>query len=46
MQWPVWRLVTRRVATLQELETHWSITDLFDANDVLDALDEVQQQKT
>ena len=46
MQWPVWRLVTRRIATLHEIETHWSINDLFDANEVLDALDEVQQQKT
>jgi len=41
----VWRLVTGRVATLAEIETHWSVTDLIDANDVLDAIDEAQQQK-
>jgi hypothetical protein len=29
-------LVLEKVATLQEIETFWSITDLADANEALD----------
>ena len=35
----MWRLVVKRVATLQGLETHWSIDDIFDANDAIDAIE-------
>jgi len=35
----VWRCILERIATLQEIETHWSLIDLMDANDVLDARD-------
>lgn len=34
----MWRVVTSKSATLQELETHYSIDDLVDLNDVLDGL--------
>lgn len=34
----MWRVVTERVATLTEVETAWSLADLFDANDALDAI--------
>lgn len=40
----VWRLVLERVATLREIEEHWSILDLADANDALDAWLEAQGQ--
>ena len=45
---PIWRLVVHRVATLQELETHWSLDDVDKANAMLDMkvdLDYQQQQK-
>ena len=35
--WPCWRLVKERMATKEELETHWSIDDIVQANEVLDA---------
>lgn len=38
--WPVWRIVSRQMATLQEIESSWSLADVFDANDVLDLMDE------
>ena len=33
----MWRLVIGGVATLTEIETHWSIDDLVSANEALDA---------
>ena len=30
------RLVVGRVATLREIEVHWSLIDLLDANEALD----------
>lgn len=32
----IWRLVFERVATLEELETHWSLDDVARANALLD----------
>ena len=32
----LWRPVTARIATLQEIDTHWSIDDLADAHEALD----------
>ena len=42
----MWRLVVERVATLQEIETAWSIDDLMDANDFLDAWIEAGAART
>ncbi len=36
MQWSIWRVVLENLATLEEVETHWSIHDLQEANEVLD----------
>ncbi len=36
MNFAVWRVVLEGVATLQEIETHWSIDDLADAHEALD----------
>ncbi len=36
MNFAIWRLVLDRVATLQEIETHWSIDDIADAHEALD----------
>lgn len=38
--WPCRRLVLERVATLQELETVYSIDDVAEANEALDAWQE------
>jgi len=38
----VWRCVLVKIATLQEIESHWSILDLADANDALDIRDETE----
>jgi hypothetical protein len=35
----IWRLVLRQVATLQEIETHYDIVDVMDANEALDLQD-------
>jgi len=32
----IWTLVTEKIATLQEIETHWSLDDLFRAHDTLE----------
>ncbi len=32
----IWRIVLEGIATLQEIETHWSIDDLADAHEALD----------
>jgi len=33
----VWRVVKEGMATLQEIEAHWSVEDVLNANVVLDA---------
>jgi hypothetical protein len=37
-----WRLIVERVATLEALESHWSLDDVMDANDAMDALEEAR----
>lgn len=39
--WPVWRLVAARVASLHEIDTHWTLSDVLDANEALDVLADV-----
>lgn len=36
------RLVIRQVASLQEIDTHFDIVDLWDANEALDIQDEAE----
>lgn len=36
----IWRVVMREKATLQEIEKHWDLNDLYDANEALDIVDE------
>lgn len=42
--WPCWRLVKEKLASKQELETVWSIDDVADGNEVLDAWAEAKQR--
>lgn len=40
--WLVWRLVAAGVATLQEIDSHYSVTDVLDANEALDVWDDLK----
>lgn len=40
----IWRLVIAKVATLQEIETHYSLVDVLDANEALDIEQEAQRR--
>ena len=40
----MWRVVVRQIATLKEIETHYDIVDLFDANEALDLQDEAERR--
>lgn len=42
--WPAWRLVVEGIATLEELNRSWSLCDMVDANDVLDAWRDAQRE--
>ena len=37
----VWRIILERIATLEEIETHYSLLDLLDANIALDFKEEM-----
>lgn len=48
MELVVWRLVTEKVASLQEIDEHWCIDDVFKANAMLDlkiAISDAQAKK-
>lgn len=40
----MWRLVVERIATLQEIETHYSVDDVLQANEALDLKREAQER--
>jgi len=40
----IWRLVANRIATLQEIDTHYDIVEIWDANETLDILEEAEQR--
>lgn len=41
VDWFVWRVVVSKLATLREIDEHWTIKDLIDANAILDTQDAV-----
>ncbi len=41
--WPVYRLVVEKLATLQELESHYSIDDVANVNEALDVSQEAKK---
>lgn len=43
LNWFLWRIVIERVATLEEIETHWDLCDLLEAHDALDLRDRVEE---
>jgi hypothetical protein len=42
-EWPVWRIITAGMATLQEIDTHWTLIDVDNANDVLDLQQQLEE---
>lgn len=34
--WPVWRVIGHGYGTLAEIETHWWVEDVLDANEAID----------
>lgn len=40
----IWRLVLEKVATLAEIEQHWTLLDVGDANEALDLKDEQERR--
>ena len=41
VDWFVWRVVVSGLATLRDIDEHWTIKDLIDANAILDTQDAV-----
>lgn len=44
MNWLMWRPVIERVTTLQEIETHWDLMDLFCCHEALDLREEAERR--
>lgn len=44
LNWLIWRVVTERVATLQEVETYYDLADLLDAHIALDLIAEAEER--
>lgn len=42
VDWWIWRPVIRKIATLEEIENHWSFIDMLDAHEALDIVDEME----
>lgn len=40
--WSVWRLVAAGVARLEEIDRHWTVSDVLDANEALDAWEDLR----
>lgn len=45
VDWFVWRVVVSKLATLREIDEHWTIKDLIDANAILDTQDAVAMKQ-
>lgn len=43
IEWPVWRVILAGAGSLEEIERHWSVDDLADANEALDVRDEAEE---
>lgn len=39
--WPVWRIVRAGMTTIEEVDRHWWIDDVLDANEALDLSEEI-----
>ncbi len=43
VDWYLWRPIVYKVATLQEMDIHWSINDLADCHDAMDIRTEAEK---
>ncbi len=43
IEWIVWRVVGNRIATLEEIDRHYDLIDLLDANETLDLFAEAER---
>ena len=43
-EWPIWRIVYAKLATLQEIGEYWSLGDVRKANDLLDAYEGAERR--
>jgi hypothetical protein len=41
----IWVLVVEKIATLQEIETHWSLDDVIRAHDILHMRAEMNEEQ-
>ena len=39
----LWRPIIAKIATLKEIEEHWSLVDLINAHEVLDVQDDAER---
>jgi hypothetical protein len=42
-EWPIWRLVEAKIATLTEIESTWNLDDVLRANTVLDIKAKIEE---
>jgi len=42
INWDIWRVITSKIATKTEIEEHWTLSDIADANEALDIEGEMQ----
>ena len=41
-EWPIWRIVMEdNGVSLREIDEHWSVDDVLDANEVMDVMSDV-----
>lgn len=40
----MWRLVIEQIATLEEMDRHWTLTDIYKANALLDMKADMQAE--
>ena len=43
-EWPIWRIVHAKLATLREIGEYWSLGDVRKANDLLDAYEGAERR--
>ena len=36
IDWVLWRIITSKIATKTEIDEHWTLMDVADANEALD----------
>ena len=45
IEWFIWRIVLSKIATLEEIERSWTLSDLMDAHEALDYKEETELEE-